>query len=95
MIIGVIRVKDIYYDNILKVLIICRRVILVLYYIIDYIIWVVRLGFYKVILKDWFKFQVKFWVIVFVFGFFRNLYEILNLIFVLIKKYDGGEESNL
>lgn len=94
MIIGAIRAKDIHHDNILKVLIICRRATLALYYIIDHITWAARLGLYKATPKDWSKFQAKFWAIALVFGLLRNLYEILNLIFVPIKKHDSGEESN-
>lgn len=94
MIIGAIRAKDIHHDNILKVLIICRRATLALYYIIDHITWAARLGLYRATPKDWSKFQAKFWAIALVFGLLRNLYEILNLIFVPIKKHDGGEESN-
>lgn len=93
MVIGAIRAKDIHHDNILKVLIICRRATLALYYIIDHVTWAVRLGLYKATPKEWSKFQAKFWAIALVFGLLRNLYEILTLIFVPAKKHDGGEES--
>lgn len=56
MILGVIRVREIRYDSVFKIFIICRRIINIFYYIIDYIIWVVRLGLYKLNFKEWLKF---------------------------------------
>ena len=93
MTLGAIRAKDIHHDNILRVLIMCRRITYALYYIIDHITWAARLGLYKATPKEWSKFQAKFWIVALVFSLLRNLYDILNLIFVPKKKLDGGEES--
>ena len=93
MMLGAIRARDIHHDNILKVLIICRRLTYTFYYVIDHITWAARLGLYKATPKEWSKFQAKFWVVALVFGLLRNLYEILNLIVVPKKKHDGGEEE--
>lgn len=93
MILGAVRAQDIHHDNVLRVLITCRRLTYTIYYIIDHITWAARLGLYKSTPKEWSKFQAKFWVIALVFGLLRNLYDILNLIFVPKKKQDGGEES--
>ncbi len=93
MMLGAIRARDIHHDNVLRVLIMCRRITYVIYYIIDHITWAARLGLYKATPKEWSKFQAKFWLIALVFGLLRNLYDILNLIFVPKKKHDGGEES--
>jgi len=93
MILGAIRARDIHHDNVLRILIICRRITYTIYYIIDHITWAARLGLYKSNPKEWSKFQAKFWVIALVFGLLRNLYDILNLVFVPTKKHDGEEES--
>lgn len=91
MIVGAIRAKEIHHDNVLRVLIICRRITYIIYYIIDHVTWAARLGLYKSNPKEWSKFQAKFWVIALVFGLLRNLYDILNLIFVPVKKHDGED----
>lgn len=91
MILGAIRAKDLHHDNVLRVLIICRRITYTVYYIIDHITWAARLGLYKSNPKEWSKFQAKFWVVALVFGLLRNLYDILNLLFVPVKKHDGEE----
>jgi len=93
MIVGAVRAQDIHHDNILRVLITCRRLTYTIYYVIDHITWAARLGLYKSTPKEWSKFQAKFWVIALVFGLLRNLYDILNLIFVPKTKQDEGEES--
>lgn len=93
MALGAVRAQDIHHDNILRVLITCRRLTYIIYYLIDHITWAARLGLYKSTPKEWSKFQAKFWVVALVFGLLRNLYDILNLIFVPKKKQDGGEES--
>lgn len=93
MILGAVRAKDIHHDNVLRVLIMCRRITYTIYYVIDHVTWAARLGLYKATPKEWSKFQAKFWVVALVFGLLRNLYDILNLIFVPKKKHDDGEES--
>lgn len=90
MIMGAIRARDVH-DTVLKVLIICRRITYTIYYIIDHVTWAARLGLYKATPKEWSKFQAKFWALALAFGLLRNLYDILNLIFVPAKKHDGEE----
>ena len=91
MIMGAMRARDIHHDTILKVLIICRRITYTIYYIIDHVTWAARLGLYKSNPKEWSKFQAKFWALALAFGLLRNLYDILNLVFVPVKKHDGEE----
>ena len=91
MIMGAMRARDIHHDTILKVLIICRRITYTIYYIIDHVTWAARLGLYKANPKEWSKFQAKFWALALAFGLLRNLYDILNLVFVPVKKHDGEE----
>ena len=95
MLLGAARARDIQYDAVLRVLIICRRMTYAIYYIIDHITWAARLGLYKSPPKDWSKFQAKFWLIALVFGLLRNLYDLLNLIFIPKKKDEGDEGSGL
>ena len=91
MIMGAMRARDIHHDTVLKVLIICRRITYTIYYIIDHVTWAARLGLYKSNPKEWSKFQAKFWALALAFGLLRNLYDILNLVFVPVKKHDGEE----
>lgn len=93
MILGAIRARDIHHDNVLRLLILCRRITYAIYYVIDHITWAARLGLYKANPKEWSKFQAKFWLIALVFGLLRNLYDILNLVFVPVKKHDSEEQS--
>lgn len=89
MYIGFVRASKMSGDNVIRILIMCRRLTYVIYYIVDHITWAARVGLYKSDPKAWSKFQSKFWILALVFGILRNIYDLLNLINTPKEKVDG------
>lgn len=89
MYVGFVRASKMSGDNIVRILIMCRRMTYVFYYIIDHITWAARVGLYKADSKAWSKFQSKFWLLALIFGVLRNIYDLLNLICTPKEKVDG------
>ncbi|XP_031564566.1 peroxisomal membrane protein 11A-like [Actinia tenebrosa] len=89
MYIGFVKASSISHDNVLRVLIMCRRMTYVVYYLIDHMTWAARVGLIKSDPKSWSKFQAKFWIIALVFSLLRNIYDLMNLLFAPKEKVDG------
>jgi len=91
MYIGFVRASKMSGDKVTQILIMCRRLTYVLYYIVDHITWASRVGLYKSDPKAWSKFQAKFWILALVFGILRNIFDLLNLINMPKEKVDGDK----
>ncbi|KXJ10305.1 peroxisomal membrane protein 11A [Exaiptasia diaphana] len=89
MYVGFVRASKMSGDNVVRVLIMCRRVTYILYYLVDHVTWADRVGLFKSDSKAWSKFQSKFWLIALIFGVLRNIYDLLNLLNVSKERVDG------
>lgn len=89
MYIGFVKASAISHDKVLQVLIMCRRMTYIVYYLIDHMTWAARVGLIKSDSKSWSKFQAKFWIIALVFSLLRNIYDLMNLLFAPKEKIDG------
>ena len=89
MYIGFVKASSITHDNVLRILIRCRRMTYIVYYLIDHMTWAARVGLIKSDSKSWSKFQAKFWIIALIFGLLRDIYELMKLLFTPKEKVDG------
>ena len=94
MVMAIVRASKVQ-DNVLRVLIICRRLTYVIYYFIDHFTFAARLGLFKSDPKSWSKFQAKFWVVALVFGLLRNIYDLVNLILARKEKSEDDQENGI
>ena len=80
-------------DMVVRVLVICRRLTYIIYYVIDHFTFAARLGLFKSDPKAWSKFQAKFWLVALVFGLLRNIYDLMNLLLGKKEKAEDGQEN--